>query len=671
MSPKQAPNFRGKNRLTVRNVSEVARLQLDPYCFRRSVVLRARRGNLLIDPGGCAALSSGEIGTLIASQDVKRIIMPWADPLALRVLYALPKKHGVSELLCGHAALPLFHGKLQNVTVRVPADVAWRYSLDDNTDLSVIPVDGVGAGSFALFYPTAKVLFTGPLFGVLSADAGEDQRLLWWKMALFHEAYLTAAANLSQACTEMASFHPELLIPSCGPAFAPRRKLSLRTLAHEFPHLPYTREAEKEGQATLRALLQDVVLRAFALLGPDAAPIVHSAGISWSPATYKVKMKENSAVQPQWEQLLGALTDARERGVTALSYLFEAIRQLAATADVRVAGPSQGRIYEAKSTFQHGTNSAQQAATPAAQGNGDHCRITDLPRETLFRKRMAARLKITESDPECSLLIISLDNAQRINSNYGRVGGDEALHAVSYLLRNIRSRQAHRKKHEIYRYAGPTFAYIIPDPTDDASEIAEEIRQHVAESVMFLEPITVSVGVAACHEATRPGVSPEQRVQNLERISLTRLQIARASGMNTVCFSAPVEVGSNPAHGTILIVDPDSPDLQILIDQLQFSGYTVITVADGLQAMETISQISPDVIIAEAMTPRLNGFVLRDRLRHSASLNTIPYILISQKKSDEYIQRASRLGILHFLQKPVSLVELRGLVENLTDSEGV
>lgn len=671
MSPKQAPKIRGENRLPVRNVSEVARVQLDPCCFRRSVILRSKRGNLLIDPGGCAALTSGEIGTLIASEDIRRIIVPWADPLALQALSVLPNKHGVSELLCGQAALPLFHGKLQNLTLRVPADVSWRYSLDDNTDLSLIPVEGAGAGTFALFYPTAKVLFTGPLFGVLSADSGTDQRLLWWKMALFHEAYLTTVANPSQACAEMASFHPELLIPSCGPAFAPRRRLSLRTLAREFPHLPYTREAGKESETTLRALLQDVVRRAFALLGPDAAPIVRSAGISWSASTYTVKINKNTAVQRQWDQLLGALTDARESGVAALSYLFEAIRQLAATADAPVAGPSHGRIYQAKSPFQHGSNSAQQAVKPSAQENGDHCPITDLPRETLFRKKMVSRMKSEESDPACSLLVISLDNAQRINSNYGRVGGDEALHAVSYLLRNIRSRQSQRKKHEIYRYAGPTFAYVIPDAKDDASEIAEEIRQHVAESVMFLEPITVSIGVAACHEAARPGVSPDQRVQNLERISLTRLQIARASGMNTVCFSAPVEVGSNPAHGTILIVDPDAPDLQILIDQLQFSGFTVITVTDGLQAMETISQIVPDVIIAEAMTPRLNGFVLRDRLRHSASLNTIPYILISQKKSDEYLQRAARLGILHFLQKPVSLVELRGLVENLTDSEGV
>jgi DNA-binding response OmpR family regulator len=66
------------------------------------------------------------------------------------------------------------------------------------------------------------------------------------------------------------------------------------------------------------------------------------------------------------------------------------------------------------------------------------------------------------------------------------------------------------------------------------------------------------------------------------------------------------------------------------------------------------------------MAPRLNGFELRERLRANALWAAIPYILVSHKKNEDLVRRAVDLDIRHYFRKPLSIVEVAGLVQNLT-----
>ncbi|MFW6312487.1 MAG: response regulator [Spirochaetota bacterium] len=289
--------------------------------------------------------------------------------------------------------------------------------------------------------------------------------------------------------------------------------------------------------------------------------------------------------------------------------------------------------------------------------------VTGLLKESGFNERLAA-LTRQPTGPAWSLLLIGVDNIERINNRYGRSGGDDALHTVAYLLRNYRLAPGRRGERHIYKLNGPQFAYLLGDtPLADAARIAEEIRQSIAESAMFLEQITVSIGVVANDEIEQgqetPAVLLVQTAQN-------RLHIARTSGMNTVCTVDPEGVSSLGAGASILIADPDAPYLEVLTRQLTEQGYAVLVAEDGEDALDIIDQIVPDVIVCEVMLPKTNGFAVRERLRHSARLSEIPFVLISHRKNDEMIEKASLLGIVHFLRKPLSLVELTGLLRNLS-----
>ncbi len=209
------------------------------------------------------------------------------------------------------------------------------------------------------------------------------------------------------------------------------------------------------------------------------------------------------------------------------------------------------------------------------------------------------------------------------------------------------------------------------DALPEATRLAEELRKAVSESAMFLEQVTVSVGVASVDEVTAAGGDADGGkaaavlVDRLLDRAQSRLRIARAGGRNTVCATDP-EGGPLTGGANILIADPDAPYLEVLTRQLNARGYSVLVAEDGEDALDVIAQIVPDVIVCEAMLPKLNGFSIREELRHSSRLSEIPFILISHRKNDELIEKAGLLGIVHFLRKPFSLVELTGLLRNLT-----
>jgi PleD family two-component response regulator len=97
---------------------------------------------------------------------------------------------------------------------------------------------------------------------------------------------------------------------------------------------------------------------------------------------------------------------------------------------------------------------------------------------------------------------------------------------------------------------------------------------------------------------------------------------------------------------------------------------SVVTATEGVEAMQVVSQIVPDVILAEVTVPKLDGFALKERLSRSSELSSIPFVIISHRKNDALIQRAASLGILHYYRKPLSSVEVSGLVRNLVKQGG-
>jgi CheY-like chemotaxis protein len=123
-------------------------------------------------------------------------------------------------------------------------------------------------------------------------------------------------------------------------------------------------------------------------------------------------------------------------------------------------------------------------------------------------------------------------------------------------------------------------------------------------------------------------------------------------------------------EGYVLVVD-DIPDILKLLDAtLQFKGYRVVTARDGQEALETILKEHPDLVIADILMPRLDGFNLVHRLRLNPDTRDIPVIFLTATYvASEDKDFALSIGVTRFIEKPVDLDEFLPVVEELLSQE--
>jgi CheY-like chemotaxis protein len=106
---------------------------------------------------------------------------------------------------------------------------------------------------------------------------------------------------------------------------------------------------------------------------------------------------------------------------------------------------------------------------------------------------------------------------------------------------------------------------------------------------------------------------------------------------------------------TVLIVDDEPAIVDLLSQLLEDEGYRVVSAGDGLAAWETVRKRRPDLVIADVMMPRMDGFALVDRLSDGGE--PVPVILMSAAVE-------SRRQGVPFIAKPFDLGELLDLVNS-------
>ena len=89
------------------------------------------------------------------------------------------------------------------------------------------------------------------------------------------------------------------------------------------------------------------------------------------------------------------------------------------------------------------------------------------------------------------------------------------------------------------------------------------------------------------------------------------------------------------AQPTRILFADDNADMRDYIRRLLAEQYEVETVGDGQTALERILANPPDLVLADVMMPRLDGFGLLQRLRADERTRTIPFIMLSARAGEE------------------------------------
>src|SRR5487761_2434420 len=87
----------------------------------------------------------------------------------------------------------------------------------------------------------------------------------------------------------------------------------------------------------------------------------------------------------------------------------------------------------------------------------------------------------------------------------------------------------------------------------------------------------------------------------------------------------------------VLVVDDSPETLRLLTDALDNAGMTVMVAMDGAAAMRIVDQITPDIILLDAVMPGIDGFETCRRLKRDAGLSNVPVIFMTGLAETEHI----------------------------------
>lgn len=108
----------------------------------------------------------------------------------------------------------------------------------------------------------------------------------------------------------------------------------------------------------------------------------------------------------------------------------------------------------------------------------------------------------------------------------------------------------------------------------------------------------------------------------------------------------------------ILVVDDHEPLLTAIQGILEGEGYAVFTATNGAQALEMMDEVVPNLIIADIMMPRMDGYALYEAIRDEQEWVTIPFIFLTAKAEREDKLKGKNMGAEDYLTKPFDPQEL-------------
>jgi DNA-binding NarL/FixJ family response regulator len=107
-----------------------------------------------------------------------------------------------------------------------------------------------------------------------------------------------------------------------------------------------------------------------------------------------------------------------------------------------------------------------------------------------------------------------------------------------------------------------------------------------------------------------------------------------------------------------LVVDDSPETLRLLTDALDGAGMTVMVALDGASAMRIVDQITPDIVLLDAVMPGMDGFETCRRLKRDAGLDHVPIIFMTGLAETEHIVRGLEAGGVDYVTKPIAVEEM-------------
>ena len=161
-------------------------------------------------------------------------------------------------------------------------------------------------------------------------------------------------------------------------------------------------------------------------------------------------------------------------------------------------------------------------------------------------------------------------------------------------------------------------------------------------------------------------ISGEGRVILL--LDPTRLREAAATAPLVAGLRAREEEREVEPRTRVLLVD-DSVSIRKFVGQmLEKAGFDVLTAVDGHDAIQQLTDQPVDVVITDLEMPRVNGYALIEDMRRRSTTREVPVIVLTTRAGAKHVGLAQRLGVRHYVTKPVDEQSFIRLVASVTNA---
>jgi len=135
-----------------------------------------------------------------------------------------------------------------------------------------------------------------------------------------------------------------------------------------------------------------------------------------------------------------------------------------------------------------------------------------------------------------------------------------------------------------------------------------------------------------------------------------RVQAGEVLELPQHIIAAPIE--EQKRQPLVMVVDDSITMRKVTTRVLERADMKVVTAQDGLDAVEKLQEVTPDLMLLDIEMPRMDGYELATYMKNDTRLKRVPIIMITSRTGEKHRQRALEIGVERYLGKPYQEADL-------------